>query len=398
MKLKRLFMTLAAVSLGTLAGQTVQASAFAPLAVAQPLLPAPPHGPSAPSIGSQPQSLTVDSGNPAVFSVTASGTAPLGYQWRKNGSNLTDGGNISGLATSTLSLSTTLSTDAGSYTVVVTNSAGSATSSAAILTVIFVPPSITGQPCSVEVSNTGTAVFTVFAAGSPPLSYQWLKEAAPLAGTARIVGTTSSALTVNDATVSDAGPYSVVISNSGVVITSAPALLTVEVPDKKSLTVSITSPVANAKLGVGPVTLTGTARSGIGVAEVWYQLNGGGWTEASTANHWSNWTASIVLATYTNRIEACAADAAGKLSAIKAETVTYEETAPLLERVSGFGTFTPNLSGKLLQNGKTYCVTAKPKPGNVFTYWDLAINGVDFDSSSSPALKFVMQSGLQLTA
>jgi hypothetical protein len=87
----------------------------------------------APSITTQPQSVTATVGSPAYFSVTATGTAPLTYQWLKNGST------ISGATSSSYTIAATVSGDAGSYTVTVTNAQGSVTSSAASLTVNAAP-------------------------------------------------------------------------------------------------------------------------------------------------------------------------------------------------------------------------------------------------------------------
>jgi WD40 repeat protein len=84
---------------------------------------------TAPTITSQPSARSVAVGSAASFSVVAGGTAPLSYQWRK------DGVAISGATSSTYSISSTATSDAGSYTVVVTNSAGTVTSNAASLTV-----------------------------------------------------------------------------------------------------------------------------------------------------------------------------------------------------------------------------------------------------------------------
>lgn len=83
----------------------------------------------APAITSQPQSLTVTEGQPAQFSVTATGTPPLSYQWRKGDSDLP------GATAATLAFANTHSTNAGNYVVVVRNGAGQATSLVATLTV-----------------------------------------------------------------------------------------------------------------------------------------------------------------------------------------------------------------------------------------------------------------------
>lgn len=84
---------------------------------------------TAPVITNQPQSTTVALGSPASFSVTATGTAPLSYQWRKNGAN------ISGATSSMYTIATTTAASAGNYSVVVSNSAGSKTSNNATLTI-----------------------------------------------------------------------------------------------------------------------------------------------------------------------------------------------------------------------------------------------------------------------
>ncbi|HEY2798182.1 MAG TPA: right-handed parallel beta-helix repeat-containing protein [Thermoanaerobaculia bacterium] len=74
-----------------------------------------------PLIVSAPPDLTVCSGSSAVFPVTASGQAPLSYQWRKNGVNLVDGGSISGVHTTTLTIDPTGAGDPGTYDIVVTD-------------------------------------------------------------------------------------------------------------------------------------------------------------------------------------------------------------------------------------------------------------------------------------
>lgn len=106
---------------------------------------------TAPYITTQPANQTVTAGQTATFSVLASGTAPLNYQWQKNGSN------ISGATSSTYTTPATTTSDNGStFKVVVSNSAGSATSSAATLTV----NAATGAPTIASLSPTSGAVGT----------------------------------------------------------------------------------------------------------------------------------------------------------------------------------------------------------------------------------------------
>ena len=170
-----------------------------------------------PSITTQPTSLTVNAGAAATFTVVANGTAPLAYQWKKDGTVL------SGATTASYSIAAAQAGDAGSYTVVVTNSAGSATSSAATLSVTT-PPSITTQPTSLTVNAGAAATFTVVANGTAPLAYQWKKDGAVLSGA------TTSAYAIAAAQASDAGSYSVIVSNAAGNVTSSAATLTVNLP------------------------------------------------------------------------------------------------------------------------------------------------------------------------
>lgn len=117
-----------------------------------------------PSITTQPQSQTVNSGANVSFTVAASGTAPLTYQWRKGAVN------ISGATSATLSLTAVTTGDAGSYDVVVTNAYGSATSSAATLTVNSLPaPWQTADIGAVGIAgsaNESAGSFTVSGSGT----------------------------------------------------------------------------------------------------------------------------------------------------------------------------------------------------------------------------------------
>ena len=89
--------------------------------------------------GLQPIDQTRPAGLSVTFSVSATGTAPLSYQWRKDLGVLSDAGSISGTSTPSLTISPLIVADAGSYDCVVTNACGSVNSVAASLTVILCP-------------------------------------------------------------------------------------------------------------------------------------------------------------------------------------------------------------------------------------------------------------------
>jgi invasion protein IalB len=198
----------------------------------------------APSITQQPVSQTVTAGNNVTFSVTATGTAPLTYQWRLNGVNIT------GATGASLTLSAVTTANAGSYTVVISNAAGSVTSAAATLTVnpTVVAPSITQQPVSQTVTAGNNVTFSVTATGTAPLSYQWRKNGV------NITGATSATLTLSAVTTNNAGSYTVVVRNPAGSVTSSAATLTVRTP----ITVTLTSPI-NGSVYTAPAYLRLTA-------------------------------------------------------------------------------------------------------------------------------------------
>jgi hypothetical protein len=192
----------------------------------------------APSITTQPVSQTVTAGQTATFFVAVTGTAPLSYQWQKNGTA------ISGATSSTYTTPATTSSDNGSlFAVVVTNSTGSATSNAAALTLnaAGVAPSITTQPVSADVTAGQTATFSVTAAGTAPLSYQWQKDGAAISGA------NSSSYTTPPTTVSANRPlFTVVVANSAGSVTSNTATLNVAPGTGVAIAVSPSSTTVTA--------------------------------------------------------------------------------------------------------------------------------------------------------
>jgi hypothetical protein len=101
-------------------------------------------------------------GSTAQFTVTASGTGPFTYQWERNGTNLVDGGNISGVTSNILTLTAITGAEGGSYTAGVTNSSGGGLSTAGVLTIAVPPPTIANVMLSgtnVNLSITSTNSF-----------------------------------------------------------------------------------------------------------------------------------------------------------------------------------------------------------------------------------------------
>ena len=176
---------------------------------------------TAPTIAGQPLSRTNGVGTTASFTVTAVGSDPLYYQWRRGGTNLLNLGNVSGTTSNVLTLANVQLADATNYTVVVTNYLGTVTSSNATLTVV-VPVTLTTQPVSQTVDAGTDVTFTVGATGSLPFTYQWWWNGAPISGA-------TSALLVRSAVPTNwAGNYSAVVNNAAnLPATSTNAVLTV---------------------------------------------------------------------------------------------------------------------------------------------------------------------------
>ena len=173
----------------------------------------------APSITSQPADQTVNAGQSASFSVTASGTSPS-YQWKKNGAD------IPGALSSTYTTpATSIADNAAVFTVVVTNTAGTVTSNHARLTVtaVAVAPTITSQPTAQTVASGVRATFTVAASGTGTLRYQWQKFGADIAGATSPSYTTSATVTDLD----NGDLYSVVVTDDVGSVSSSQATLIV---------------------------------------------------------------------------------------------------------------------------------------------------------------------------
>jgi hypothetical protein len=193
-----------------------------------------------PTVSISPLNLSVLAGSNAVLSASAFGLPPLAYQWQNNQ------GAIAGATNAILTFFNIQPTNAGNYSVVVTNSYGSVTSALATVTVIGVP-SITNQPQPLTTVISGhTASFVVGASGWPSLAYQWRFNGANLAGA------TNTALMLQNAFPANAGVYTVAITNVYGSVTSNPAILTV-------LPLAITAPaiLASGQFQFGFDTATG---------------------------------------------------------------------------------------------------------------------------------------------
>lgn len=219
----------------------------------------------APSIVVHPPDRYINAGGYATFSVVASGTAPLRYQWQKYEStvgwvDLEPGETYSGTNTDTLMVNYIPNTSSsGTFRCVVRNLAGSAASLVGDLT--YAPrPIITGHPKGLLAQAGGTATFQVRASvlSGPAPTYRWRKDGVDLVENDRITGVNHWILNITDVQAEDAGSYSVVVRNTEVPgAISAAAALVVPLPPP---------PVIVARPIDLEVAQGGTARFSVGAA------------------------------------------------------------------------------------------------------------------------------------
>lgn len=167
-----------------------------------------------PVITTQPTNVALLVDGNASFTVSALGTAPLLYQWWKDGSP------VNAATNSTLNFNPVQVADAGMYSAVVSSDFGSATSGVAVLTV-WEPARIAVPPTSQSNYFGAPVTLNVTAAGTAPLSHQWRKDGAVIAGA------TSSTLAFPGLAHADVASYDVVVTNLYGSATSAPVAVVV---------------------------------------------------------------------------------------------------------------------------------------------------------------------------
>ena len=173
----------------------------------------------APTITIQPTNVTVNAGQGVTFSVAATGSTPINYQWQFGEMA------IAGANSSSYTIGSMVPTNAGNYSCAVGNSAGTTNSVMATLTVIT-NPVITLQPTDVTVYAGQPATFSVTAVGPEPLYYQWRFG---VNGT-NIIGATNATLVLTNVQVNQSGNYSALVSNFYGSTNSVAAVLTVITP------------------------------------------------------------------------------------------------------------------------------------------------------------------------
>jgi hypothetical protein len=228
------------------------------------------------TIHDQPISIAVCEDNMASFSVNATGTEPLTYQWQYNESNLSDDGRINGSTASQLNIPLATNSDEGIYKVTIYSGCGNITSSSATLAVTD-STAITTQPLNQTLLVNDDAHFSVEATGAG-LSYQWQKDGTD------ITGATSKTYSITGVQTTDAGVYRCVVTGTCGEIASDIAILTVN-----ELAAITSAPLADQTVCVGESVTYSVTTSGTVTGYQWLfngtpLSNGNGISGATTAN------------------------------------------------------------------------------------------------------------------
>lgn len=305
---------------------------------------------TAPKITTQPGSVTVTVGKTASFTVVASGTAPLSYQWYKNGNSIS-GANKFSYTTPAV----TSNDNYTGYYVTVANSAGSVTSNQATLTVVS-PPTIEQQPTSITVTAPAIATFDVEVEGTWPIKFQWYKNGAA------ITGATDQTYSVQETSAADNGAkFTVKATNAAGSVTSKAAVLTVKT------TAAGTYPIVGTWAGTVTAKLaednaSHTYNITAAFAQNAYSLNATiAYTDSDGETEFGAGIASLnTLNMYTSfDTDGATASIAGVFSTDK---LTFTGTATGADGASGTGKFT------ISSDKKTLTGSATDSLGDSFTF------------------------------
>ena len=299
--------------------------------------------PTAPTITIQPAAQSVTAGQTASFTVEASGTGPLTYQWKKNHSN------IDGATSSTYTTPATSSADSGAmYSVSVSNSAGTVTSNQATLTVSAAPggpgaPVIGAQPANQSVVVGQTASFSVTATGAGPFTYQWKKDGKDISGA------TSSTYTTPATSLGDSGAqYSVVVGNNADKVSSSKATLTVTAA---AVAPAITSQPAAQTVAAGQTASFSVVATGTEPLAYQWKKNGTNIAGATSSMYTTPATsiadigAALAYSVVVTNSAGTVTSSDASLAVLEAPAITVQPTAPSAITAGQTATFSVTATG-----------------------------------------------------
>lgn len=287
--------------------------------------------PKAPAFSTNPADVTAAQGKSATFTVSATGTEPVGYQWYVKKAGSADWTAISGAteATYTVSAADYAADNGSQYRCRATNTAGAVDSGAAKLTVTVAKPAVELTSSSdVSVNVEADVTFTVSATGTG-LSYQWYRAMGNGAA-APIAGATASSYTRQHVTLEDSGSvYCCVVTDvASQTATSAQAKLTVNAVNP----VMVKQPASQTVVLGSTATFTAeasTATENKTLTYQWYTRTGdGAWTEIAGATGSSYTTPAATLGDRGAAFKCRISNAYG---AVESETATLAVTLPEMQ-------------------------------------------------------------------
>jgi formylglycine-generating enzyme required for sulfatase activity len=323
----------------------------------------------------------VTAGDPVTFTVVATGTAPLSYQWYLN--NVA----ISGATADYYSIPSAQSANAGNYTVTVSNGTlPNATSTAVALTVnpVVVAPTISTYPVSQSVVAGNSASFSVVATGSAPLSYQWHLDNVN-------DGSNSASYQSPSTTAIGSHTMTVTVSNAAGSVLSNPALLTVTaMPVAPSIT---TQPSAQVVTVGNPVTFTVAAGGTAPLSYQWYSGTSSTTVTTPISGANSDFYAPSTALAGTIYFAVAVSNGIGTPATSNSVALTVN-AAPVAPTIAINGSSTPNVT-----EGQSITFTATATGSTPYTYlWQQ--NGTSVGSNASTftlALPRLADSGSSIT-
>ena len=333
---------------------------------------------SLPIITTQPANLTVNVGQSATFSVVATSSLPLTYQWQRNG------GDIAGETSATYLISITTAADGGaSFRCMVSNSVGNVTSSASILS-LNGPPVLIIQPAPSAVTLGQTATFTISAMGTVPITYQWRKNLTNISGATGSTYTTPATVAGDNFAV-----FSCIATNSVGSTTSENATLTIQLPP------AITQNVISRSSLVGLTSYFNITVTGTGTITYQWFKNGVAIPGATSSNYA---TPPLTLTDNGTNFSCTASNLFGSAnSAIAILTVNPVALYPFIENFES-GVFAPFFSVRTFSivstngpYGGSYHAKSPPNSNFPDNYRDLCLF-VDLAGQTNIELSFFQKS------
>jgi Immunoglobulin I-set domain len=287
----------------------------------------------APAITVQPGAQSVTAPAAASFSVTATGTA-LAYQWQRSTDNGSTWGDAAGVGATSASYSTG-ATDVAmhgqQFRVIVGNSAGSVTSTAALLSVseAAAAPAITGHPASQSVTVGSATVFTVIATGTPAPTLQWQRSTDGGSTWADINSATATTYNTGATVLTQNGErYRAVASNSAGSATSNSALLSV---NAAAVLPAFSAHPQNVSVTEGQNAQLSVTVSGTPTPTLQWQLstdNGGTWGNINAATGTTYDIVAPALASNGRQFRVAATNSAGTVNS-NAAVLTVTAAPPV---------------------------------------------------------------------